>query len=47
MRSVVLLTIAVVLSAERGWAQDVKYATPEVAAEADDKAWTFSASATT
>jgi len=47
MRSVVLLTIAVVLSAERGWAQDVKNATPEVAAEADDKAGTVSASATT
>jgi hypothetical protein len=47
MRFVILLMITVVLNAENGWAQDSKNATPEVTREAGEKAWTFSASATT
>jgi hypothetical protein len=47
MRFVVLLAILFVVSVEKGWAQRTENATPEVTREAAERAWTFSASATT
>ena len=47
MRFVTFFAIAVVVSAGNGWARDSKDAPPEVTRDADEKAWSFSASATT
>jgi len=47
MRLVLLLVIAGVVSGENVRAQDSKNVTPEVAREANEKTWSFSASATT
>ena len=46
MRSAVLLAIAVLVSSANAQVQEPKHA-PEVTKEADEKAWSFSASATT
>jgi len=47
MRFVVLLGVAVAVFAENVRAQETKNATPEVAKESNEKAWSFSLSATT
>ena len=47
MRLVALLAIAVVVSSANARPEETKNVTPEVSKEADEKAWSFSVSATT